>query len=364
MNVYWGYANSGKSHMEVYYKSNGMNVLTKKKSNFMKTKIDVHNRGVTPRGNYWIYRDLQKKIYGRDGDKFISSETPIDTNVKKFHFMPGDSYINPLSKSIYNFYMSLKKLELRTIADDEKRTFTDEDIKKFTGDEYKGSDLYNIAIMEHIIGKEFEDLGYDMLNDNADEIFDDVDIVMTKMVTNFSLRNPYGQEDGRGFCEKNFLLQEIGQSKEYRIPENVLNKLRKANNVIPYKSDIFSFAISYIDSFSHLTGHRYDEEQLIIEKDLYDKNIKLIFKFLDHHLHMPIKIAEFLTKRNIPYRYFDLDNDSYNEVFGGNFEIDRDYTNHSSSWKNYPDRHNQVLDMAKLWISERNLPSYYTPNKL
>jgi len=361
MNVYWGYGNCGKLHLQFYAKYNGMNILSKKHNNFMKTKIKVHHRGVTPRGNYWIYRDLQKKLYGRDGNKFISSET-TDTKLQKFHFIPDDSYINPLSKGLYNYNMYLKKIDLKTAAKNENVTFTDEDIKKFTGDEYKGSDLYNIAIMEYIIGKEFEDLGYDMLNDNTDEIFDDVDIVFTNMVTNFSSYNPYGKKYGRWFVEDSYLLQQIGKSKEYRIPENVLNKLREANNIIPYKSDIFSWAVSYVDSFSHITDKRYDEEQLILEKDLYDKNIKLIFKFLDHHLHLPIKIAEFLTKRNIPYRYFDLDNDSYNEVFGGDFEIDRDYTNHSESWKDYQDRYNQVADMVKLWISERNLPSYYTPN--
>ena len=79
MNVYWSYANSGKSHLEYYAMYNGMNVLTNKHKNFMKTKIKIHHRGVTPRGNYWIFRDVQKKLYARDGDKFISSETTIGT---------------------------------------------------------------------------------------------------------------------------------------------------------------------------------------------------------------------------------------------------------------------------------------------
>jgi hypothetical protein len=365
MNVYWSYANSGKGHIEVHAMYNGLNVLSKKHNNFMKKKNKIYHRGATPRGNYWIYCDLHKKLYARDGDKFISSTNePIVTKIKKFHFLPKDSYINPLSKSVYNFYKSLKKNPLKTVTDDETVIFTDEDIKKFTGDEYKGSDLYNIAKWEYIISKEFEDLGYEMLNDNVDEIFDDVDIVMSNIVPNFNVSKPYGEENGRGFCEKNYLLQQIGKSKEYRIPENVLNKLRKANNVIPYKSDVFSWAVSFIDSFSHLTDHKFDEEQDILSKDLYDRNQKNIFQYLDHHLHLPTKIAEFLTKRSIPYRYFDLDNDSYNEVFGGDFEVERDYTSHAASWKGYPDRYNQVANMAKLWISERNIPTYHTPNKL
>ncbi len=368
MNVYWCYGNSGKLHMELYAKYNGMTLLNNKYKNFMKTKTKVHDRGVTRNGNYWIFHDLHKKLYSRDKDKFISSETIRTNHIKRFHFIPSDSYINPLSKAYDHFVMGLKKRNQNSITFDESGTFTDEDIKKFTGNEYKGGHLYNHAMMQYIINKDFEDLGHDMLNDNADEIFDDVDLLMTMTITHDTFRNninnPYGYEDGRGFCEHHFLLQQSEKSKKYSIPENVLNKLKKANNVIPYKSDTFSWAIAFIDSFSHLTDHKYDEDQGILSKELYDKNKKIIFNYLDHQFYIPIKIAEFLTKRNIPYRYFDLDNDSYNEVFGGNFEIDRNYTNHSKCWEDYQDRYNQIVDMVKEYIFERNLPSFYIPNKV
>ena len=368
MNVYSGYVNSRKLHMELYAKYNGMTILTCKYKNFFKTKTSVHNRGITRKGNYWIFHDLQKKLYGRDKDKFRSSETTRTNHIKTFHFIPSDSYINPLSKAYDQFKLGLKKTNMSTITINDMEIFTDEDVKKYSSDEYKGSDLYNHAMMQSIANKEYEDLGYDMLNDNADEIFDEVDLLMSMTITHFNVNNPdnhnpYGYEDGNGFCENHFLLQQNEKNKKYSIPENVLNKLRKANNIIPYKSDIFTWAVSFIDSFSHLTNHIYDEEQEILKKDLFDKNKKIIFQYLDHQFHLPTKIAEFLTKRNIPYRYFDLDNDSYNEVFGGDFEMDRNYTNHSKCWKNYTDRYNYIADMVKEYIIERNIPSYYTPYK-
>ena len=367
MNVYWGYGNSGKLHIELHARYNGMTLLRSKYRNFMKTKNKIHYRGRNRSGNYWVFRDHKQKLYGRDKDKFISSESTRTNEIKRFRFTPSDSYINPLSITYKDFVVGLQKNNKKTVNVNEMRTFTEEDIKKFTGDEYKGSYLYDHAMMEYIVHKEMEDLGHEMMNDNADEIFDDVDILITTMIADFgynSPQNPYGYEDGRGFCENHFLLQKNEISRKYSIPEKVLNKLRKANNIIPYKSDIFSWAIAFMDSFSHLTGHIYDEDQEILKKDLYDKNIELIFEFLDHQLYQPIKIAEFLTRRNIPYRYFDLDNDSYNEVFGGDFEIDRDYTSYASSYKQYPDRYNQVADMAKKYIAKRNLPSYFTPDKL
>ena len=354
MNVYWGYGNSGKLHIEIYAKYNGMTLLSSKYNNFMKLSNKIHCRGVTRKGNYWMFCDTIKKVYCRDKDKFISSKTTDTNSMKRFHFVPDDSYINPLSKAYRDFMNGLKQTQSITVNYNASQTFSDEDIKKYTGIEYKGSELYNTAMMQFIINKEFEDLGYDMLNDNTDEIFDDVDLVMISTIDKFYNSNPYGNEDGVGFLENNYLLQKT-ESKKYTIPENVLNKLRKANNIIPYKSDLFSWAIGFIDSFSHLSDHIYDEEQGILEKDLYDKNKKIIFQFLDHQFYIPSKIAEFLTKRNIPYRYFDLDNDWYNEVFGGTFEIDRDYTSHASSWKDYQDRYNQVADIAKEYISLRNV---------
>ena len=366
MNVYWGYGNSGKLHIELHARYNGMTLLRSKYGNFMKTKNKIHYRGRNRSGNYWIFRDHKQKLYARDKDKFISSESTRTNEIKRFRFIPSDSYINPLSITYKDFKVGLQKNNKKTVSVNEMRTFTEEDMKKFTGDEYKGSYLYDHAMMEYIVNKELEDLGHEMMNDNADEIFDDVDILITTMIADFknNSKNPYGYEDGRGFCQNHFFVQQIGKSKIYDIPENVLNKLRKANNVIPYKSDIFSWTVSFIDSFFHITEHIYDEDQQILEKYLYDKNIKLVFQYLDHELYLPIKIAEFLTKRNIPYRYFDLDNDSYKEVFGGNFELDRNYTSHSECWKNYQDRYNQIADMVKEYISERNLPSHYIPNKL
>tara|TARA_B100001989_G_scaffold233113_1_gene192788 strand:- start:545 stop:1672 length:1128 start_codon:yes stop_codon:yes gene_type:complete len=369
MSVYWGYANSGKLHIGLHAKYNGMTVLSSKYKNFMKTKTIVHNRGITPKGNYWIFHDLQKKLYGRNKNKFMSSETTRTNHIKTLHFVPSDSYINTLSKAYDDFMLGLQRSNFRAITFDEMEIFTDEDVKKFTSDDYKGCDLYNHAMMQSMVNKEFEELGYKMLNDNADEIFDDVDLLMSMTITHFNLSNSsnpnnYGNEDGTCFCENNYLLQKNEKNKKNSIPENVLNKLRKANNVIPYKSDVFSWALSFIDSFSHLTHHIYDEGQEILTKELYDKNKKIIFQYLDHQFYIPIKIAEFLTKRNIPYRYFDLDNDSYKEVFGGNFELDRNYTSHSECWKNYQDRYNQIEDMVKEYITERNLPSHYIPNKL
>ena len=107
------------------------------------------------------------------------------------------------------------------------------------------------------VSAKFEPIGYEMLNDNADEIFDDVDLIMTSFIYNFVLPKPHGHEYGTGVLENDYLLQQFGST--YQIPPNVLSKLRNANNVIPYKSNTFDCVIKQIDSFSHFTCHKWKE---------------------------------------------------------------------------------------------------------
>ena len=135
-----------------------------------------------------------------------------------------------------------------------------------------------------------------------------------------------------------------------------MNKLKTANNVIPFKSNVFDCIVKHIDSFSCFTHHKYETPL-----EIYKSDKKFLWDYLDHQLNYPIEISKFLTKNNIPFRYFDLDNDSYIEVFGGDFEIDKEYTSHVTTWKEYEDRYNQVARMADEYISLRNLSLTYTP---
>ena len=71
-----------------------------------------------------------------------------------------------------------------------------------------------------------------------------------------------------------------------------------------------------------------------------------------------------LVKNDIPFKYFDLDTDNYNEVFGGDFEIDKEYTSHAPTWVGFEDRYNELANISKEYISIRNIAQPYTPPKL
>ena len=57
----------------------------------------------------------------------------------------------------------------------------------------------------------------------------------------------------------------------------------------------------------------------------------------------------------IPYQYFDLDTDSYKDVFGFQYDLPRDYTSHSFTWEDHMDRHAELEEIAKEYISLRNI---------
>tara|TARA_Y100001951_G_scaffold100114_1_gene103054 strand:- start:1821 stop:3005 length:1185 start_codon:yes stop_codon:yes gene_type:complete len=394
MYVYWGYENSGKSHILNYAIYNSMTLLHSKFSNFLKAKYKVNNRGMSPNGRLWMHYDSQKIMYYRKDEKFTSYSYSNTDIFKKLEFKALDAYINPVSNEtapggidyipVYrNIYEKIPKksygVQQRVqyssqVAKDRGKfqfqyrdakkylfTFTDEDRKKYMSDEYKGTDVQYRAFLESFMSNEIDNykpIGYKFLNDNADEILDDVDIVITSCIDSFILPPPIGHEYGSAIMEFHYLLQKCG--KKYLFPPNVLNKLKKANNIIAYKSDIFDCVLKQLDSFSHFTLHKLDESPVEVYKR--DKNI--IWDYLDHQLNQPVKIAKFLIKNDIPFKYFDLDTDNYNEVFGGDFEIDKEYTSHAPTWVGFEDRYNELANISKEYISIRNIAQPYTPPKL
>ena len=373
MNVYWGYDNGGKLHIEFYGMYNGMTMLRSIHNYFEKSKYKILHRGVSPNNKLWINHDFERIMYYRKDDKLLSLVSLFNDDFRRLLFVPTDAYINSRfcyndkennlgidTKTIYNKTMK-EVLGKRKFSKNIKKFMSDVDIQKYLSDEYKGTNIHNRAIQNFMyrVGESFQPLGCKMLNDNADEIFDDVDMILTSTIHNFALPKPHGYEYGTGVLENHYLLQQKVDNT-YEIPPNVLNKLRNANNVIPYKSNIFDAVVKHIDSFSHFTNHKYVETPV----ELFKKDKKLIWDYLDHQLNLPLEVAEFLTKNNIPYNYFDLDNDSYNEVFGGNYEIDREYTSHAYSWEGYEDRYKEVARIADEYVFLRSLNTIYTPPKL
>ena len=89
--------------------------------------------------------------------------------------------------------------------------------------------------------------------------------------------------------------------------------------------------------------------------EVHFKYLDILWQYLDTQIGQVHKIVRSLESKKIPYQYFDLDTDSYKDVFGCKLDLPRDYTSHVFTWKDYMDRHAELEKIAKEYISLRNV---------
>ena len=98
--------------------------------------------------------------------------------------------------------------------------------------------------------------------------------------------------------------------------------------------------------------------------DAFKKDKEIVYLHLDDILRQSRKTEYTLRQLGIPYEYFNLDKDSYKDVFGMNhIEIPRDHThptwdlNDEETYKNWC----KVRDIAVQYIEETNLKDWRLP---
>tara|TARA_B100001093_G_scaffold334158_1_gene319108 strand:- start:377 stop:1393 length:1017 start_codon:yes stop_codon:yes gene_type:complete len=333
MKVYWGRKSGGKLHMRFLSKLNSQTLVIS--DNFftitedqyiIKEKYTVKNRGVSPDGRLWIDIIIDGKTYYRLDEKSLKLYCSEYRNqgVKKLHFHTYDAYINPSQvqqssgrhKEYYDKFIS-------------NRIFSDEERKRILHDTEKiNTVLYNKALDEE--RKNCCQLGYTTLNLNAREIFEDVDILL---IDNYDI-----------------IEQKISVG-HYEMPPQLLKIIRESTNIVPIKSNLLDHVVLMLDSFSHHTGHKYCDTPV----QIYKENKNILWEYLDTEIGQVHKVVKSLESKKIPYQYFDLDTDSYKDVFDFELDLPRDYTSYCFTWKNHMDRHADLEKIAKEYISLRNI---------
>ena len=326
MFVYWGRNNGGKLHMRYLSKMNSQTLVITEDQMIIKEKYTVKNRGVAPDGRLWIDRIIDGKIFYRLDEKSLKLHLSEykDHDVRKLHFYANDAYINPYQVQREEHWY--KKPFRKWLC---PQIFTEEDRKKILENfENKNTVLYNSALLEQ---RNFcVELGYITLNLNAKKIFNDVDMILVDVYDTFEQKISVGN---------------------YEIPPQLLNMLRESTNIVPINSNLLDHFISLLDSFSHHTRHKYYETPV----EMYKKNKNILWDYLDTQIGQVHKIVKSLEFRKIPYQYFDLDTDSYKDVFGFQYDLPRDYTSHSFTWEDHMDRHAELEKIADEYISLRNI---------
>ena len=333
MYIYWGTANSGKRHIEIYADINN------------KTTLD----GRKPR----IYNKIQPSIIHRESDwaEVIYNHTIYHKN-KRYNGLLRTRHSE--HKIIFEFetYNNVSDINTKTTWIELSRKYKKYESKKvsmrkyleeYSSKGYINSMIYYMLLMDNS-EKICDPISPKMLNDNAEEIFDGVDNITEPNFLHYNLigRNIY---------------------TEVEFPENVLKILRSAVNIVPYKTNLLDSVISKLDSFTDSKGMVLDwykmkpkwiQDPIGLLYEMYENNKRFIWRYLDSYQTQLNYIIYTLTKNNIPYQMFNLDEDNYEDVYKGwDILLPKNITHLKDSWEGYEENYKKVEMMAKEYLSRR-----------
>ena len=297
MFVYWGGNDGGKSHMKHYAIHNDKTQLlwNRRNKKIQKAYSTVHYQGV-----YWRDETNSKIIY-HNIDGFRKCKRKTNSIYHHIHFKTDKSSMNSKT-SRSNYYQGSRK-----------RNYSKDDIKKYTQIEYINTNLYYDIISKYIneIG---EVIPREMLD--YEDIFKDVDLVSA--------------------------------IPEYVIEDNI-ELFQSSIHIIPYKSNRLDSMISKLDLYASAFLERFEDERDADLLEAYNSDKNIIWNYLDEYDRQQNNIIDLLKKYNISYQMFDLDSDSYKDVFGWEIELPRDYTHRKESWKDN-ERYAMIQDIAKEYV--------------
>lgn len=318
MKIYWGKGDSGKTHLIKYARLNDKTFIQWKKYQIIKrkTKCFYYDYDVNDR-LWWNIQDDWEVFHKRkDMDNIICSEfttkeiSPLYTNNEKNH------YSNPQWG-----------LESESKWDGGRKPFTREQFVKFMQRDYIDTDIYNVMVRSNAIADTCENIN--LYHDTLpfDRIVSDVDLMFMFQFT-----------DGNFYDEIVYYSDFLSQH----------------TNIIPYKGNILDSVTTKFDKVGHL-GRDMIGCDLMHE---YENNKDKLWNYMDGFFEYDRKILECFKKHNIPYIMFDLDADSYVDVFEWKiYPFERNMTHMQNTFNDqcHYDRWVEVEKIAKEYIYERKL---------
>tara|TARA_Y100001963_G_C6776991_1_gene447843 strand:+ start:1496 stop:2452 length:957 start_codon:yes stop_codon:yes gene_type:complete len=99
--------------------------------------------------------------------------------------------------------------------------------------------------------------------------------------------------------------------------------LKAQKHYYPYKEDILDHTITALADFNPPTSGESWGVEIRDLKHAYEINKEIVWSHLDHHIWINRELEELLQYNNIDYEYFNIDDDQWNETFGGQRNISR-----------------------------------------
>ena len=144
--------------------------------------------------------------------------------------------------------------------------------------------------------------------------------------------------------------------------DKCLSLVKSATNIVPYKSDLLDSMISKLSLFDKIESAKKSKRltgRFVVFKDLsdvYNKHKEILWDHLDGILEEHREIEYRLRQLDIPYQYFDLDNDSY-DIFECTNRLPSTYTHPDWDLTDNKTHSNWTIlrDIAEEYIKLRNL---------
>ena len=317
MFIYWGYPCGGKTHVKNYAMINSKNLLSWNHIGHLirkkKYKVNYHE------GIEWVDLNIDH-IYYHKNKKYDGLKTNHYSEHKIEIFGRGVGQLFSQNNSIITKESILQD---RKIIKKVKKSikYKEDHVEKYTREEYLNTLIYHEMLCRHTKQVCEAKLTDDILKEHYDEIFDDVDIVT----------HPY------------MWYEDIVKSN--------LQRLRTANNIVPFKSNKLHQTITFLDDYP--VGRWDNNDGIWTNRSdpvgLFDAPKEKIWAYLDEWNNDINVTTSLLKKYEIPFQYFDLDLDSYKDTFGWDIEIDRTTTYFDNTWDE--ERYKKVEIIAKEYLS-------------
>ena len=302
--VYWGGSMSGKSHLMKHARVNNLEYAKWTKFVYINYKTTTHIFDYP-----WYDYTLDTQVYHKRKDfPDVLLTSQISNEVRRVHIT-----------AIPNSYLNSNKR--RKIF--EEIYFTPDELRKYSALSYKNTNTYYEIFTR---GGYRENLFEEILEPIQ---FKDINITTDILFTHS------GMKEDEGY-------------KEY---------LRTCRNIIPYKSNIHNSIVEKLDGFGDFERSKYNTDVYLA----YKHDTQLVWDYITKWVVDKGRQREKkLRKYNIPYEYFNLDEDRYCDVFGGEHELPLNMTA-STVTEDQKERYNMLnikLDEIIQWDSDEQEQKY------
>ena len=319
MKIYWGGLDSGKGHVVKYARLHNKTFIQWKKYQIIKRHTKCLNYGYDIHERLWWDIEDNWEVFHKRKD---------ENNVRVSEFKTGELCPLFMMRNFSNYSNPDWGQESEIKWEGSRKLFKKEDYVKYMQRQYIDSNVYNFMIRTNKVEDTLDNINIDKTLLPFGRIVYGVDLMFMFQ-----------------FTDGNF-DEEIIYWSDF---------LKRQTNILPYKEDLLDSITTKFDKVGHLSGELWGCD-LMHE---YKNNKERLWKYMDDFFEHEKRIENIMKSNNIPYIKFNLDRDSYEDIFGwGENIMDNTQSHPYYAILTEPDhylRWEEVKTISKEYMYERGL---------